>query len=214
MLELIRTVVAVTEPLLADGPKALTQSPTARSVAAAAWVALTVVEPDVVMVNVSVLGALGLLGFELEPERERNESPESAIPEMVSVEPLTAVTLPDAMSSDAKVLRKLFAPEPEGNEGRVPPGPPPSPRAKPPPPGLPGKAPGGLPSPPERAPPLAVQDPPEEAVVTVRLRAATVVFELFDALPVAVTQSPTTTEDTDSVTVLENCVVPVHETVV
>jgi hypothetical protein len=35
VLELIRTVVAVTDPLLAEGPNAVTQSPTARSVDAA-----------------------------------------------------------------------------------------------------------------------------------------------------------------------------------
>ena len=51
-------------------------------------------------------------------------------------------------------------------------------------------------------------------MVTVRLRAATVVFDFFDAVPVAVTQSPTATEPTDSVTVLEKDVVPVQVTVV
>ena len=57
---MIRTVVAVTAPLVAAGPKALTQSPTARSVDAAVWVALTVVELDVVILSVSVLGVVGL----------------------------------------------------------------------------------------------------------------------------------------------------------
>jgi hypothetical protein len=56
--------------------------------------------------------------------------------------------------------------------------------------------------------------PVELGVVTVRLRAATVVFDFFEALPVAVTQSPTETAPTDSVTVLEKDVVPVHVTVV
>ena len=58
----MRTVVAVTEPFVAAGPKALTQSPTARSVDAAVWVALTVVELAVVTLSVSVL-VLGLVGF-------------------------------------------------------------------------------------------------------------------------------------------------------
>ena len=61
LVAVIRTVVAVTDPLVAAGPKALTQSPTARSVAAAVWVALTVVELDVVILSFSVLGAADFL---------------------------------------------------------------------------------------------------------------------------------------------------------
>jgi len=214
----MRTVVAVTEPLVAAGPKALTQSPTARSVAAALWVALTVVEPDVVTVSVWVLGVAGFLVFDVElvwPGRPK-EPPESEIPETVSVEPVTAVTLPEAMSRFAKVLRKLLAPEPEGKDGRVPPSPPPPRKAKPPPPPAPPKPLGGVPLPAlplNRAPP-PVQVPVELGVVTVRLRAATVVFDFFEADPVAVTQSPTATAPTDSVTVLEKDVVPVQVTVV
>ena len=60
----MRTVVAVTEPFVAAGPKALTQSPTARSVDAAVWVALTVVELAVVTLSVSVLGVVGFLVFD------------------------------------------------------------------------------------------------------------------------------------------------------
>jgi hypothetical protein len=56
--------------------------------------------------------------------------------------------------------------------------------------------------------------PVEFGMVTVRLRAATLVFEFFGAVPVAVTQAPTAMEPTDSVTVWENCVVGVHVTVV
>ncbi len=67
--------------------------------------------------------------------------------------------------------------------------------------------------PPNRAPP-PVQVPVELGMVTVRPRAATVVFDFFEAVPVAVTQSPTATEATDSVTVLEKDVVPVQVTVV
>src|SRR5208283_541057 len=87
-------------------------------------------------------------------------------------------------------------------------------KANPPPPVRPGKPPGVVPVAPEPAARPPVQVPVELGVVTVRLRAATVFFELFDAVPVAVTQSPTATEATASVTVFENCVVPVHVTVV
>jgi hypothetical protein len=51
-------------------------------------------------------------------------------------------------------------------------------------------------------------------VLTVMSRAATVVFDFFDAVPVAVTQSPTVMALTDSLTVLENSVVEVQLTVV
>ena len=51
-------------------------------------------------------------------------------------------------------------------------------------------------------------------VVTVMLRAAIVVLDFFDAVPVAVTQSPTLTALTDSVTLLENVVDDVQFTVV
>ena len=61
-VEVIRTVVAVTAPLLAAGPKALTQSPTARAVDAAVCVELTVVVLDVVILSVSVF-VLGVVGF-------------------------------------------------------------------------------------------------------------------------------------------------------
>ena len=46
------------------------------------------------------------------------------------------------------------------------------------------------------------------------LRAAMVVFDFFEAVPVTETQSPAATELTASVTVLENWVVAVHPTVV
>jgi hypothetical protein len=51
-------------------------------------------------------------------------------------------------------------------------------------------------------------------VVTVMLRAAMVVLDFFEAVPVAVTQSPTVTALTDSVTLLENVVDDVQFTVV
>ncbi len=62
---MIRTVVAVTAPLVAVEPNALTQSPTARSVELADWVELTVVELAVATVSFSVLGVTGFFGFVL-----------------------------------------------------------------------------------------------------------------------------------------------------
>jgi hypothetical protein len=56
--------------------------------------------------------------------------------------------------------------------------------------------------------------PLDVGVVTVIVRAATVVLDFFDAVPVTEMQSPTASELTASVTVLENCVVVVHPTVV
>ena len=154
-----------------EGTDTVTDSQVGR---AALWVALTVVEPDVVTVSVWVLGVAGFLVFDVElvwPGRPK-EPPESEIPEMVSVEPVTAVTLPEAMSRFAKALRKLLAPEPEGKDGRVPPSPPPPRKANPPPPPAPPKPLGGVPLPAlplNRAPP-PVQVPVELGVVTVRLR--------------------------------------------
>jgi hypothetical protein len=61
---MILTVVAVTAPVLADGPNALTQSPTARALGVVDCVALTGVELDVVMVSFSVLGGVNFFVFE------------------------------------------------------------------------------------------------------------------------------------------------------
>jgi hypothetical protein len=57
-VEVMRTVVAVTEPVLPVEPNALTQSPTARAVAAAVWVSVRLVVFDVVIWNFWVLGLL------------------------------------------------------------------------------------------------------------------------------------------------------------
>ena len=64
-VEVMRTVVAVTAPVVAAGPNALTQSPTARSVAAALWVAATVVALVVVILRFSVLGVVGFFVFDV-----------------------------------------------------------------------------------------------------------------------------------------------------
>ena len=210
----MRTVVAVTEPFVAAGPKALTQSPTARSVDAAVWVALTVVELAVVTLIVSVL-VLGLVGFLVFDEDLVKAPGLMLMPDTVRVEPLTPVTLPEAMARFAKALRKLEEPPPL-KLGRVPPSaPPPPPKPplvrKPPPP------PGNAPAPPAPAAPerlRVVHDPDELAVFTVMVRAAIVVLDFFEGVPLTVTQSPLAIALTASVAVLENVVVVLQFTVV
>jgi hypothetical protein len=54
----------------------------------------------------------------------------------------------------------------------------------------------------------------DDGIVTVMLRAAKVVFDVFDTVPVAVMQSPAASWPTVSVTTFENWVVPVQLTVV
>jgi hypothetical protein len=212
-VEVMRTVEAVTEPLVAAGPKAETQSPTARSPDVTDWVVLTGVELDVVTFTVSVLGFVGFL-FLLLDVRDLKLPPEIEMPETVSVVPLTAVTLPEAMLRLANCLAK-FPPEPPLKKlGRVPlplPVPPGPPRTRKPPAGGP---PEPVPARKLPAPPAPTQAPLLDGVVTVIARAAMVVLDFFDADPVAVTQSPTVTELTVSVTLLENVVVVVQFTVV
>jgi hypothetical protein len=210
-------VVAVTDPLVAAGPKALTQSPTARSVDAAVWVALTVVEPDVVIVSVSVFGAAGFFVVDEDFVVGRVNDPGlMLIPDTVTVDPLTPVTLPEAMATLASSLRKLGAPPPP-KLGRVPPSAPaplppvrPAPPRKPPPPGNPP------PGPPAAVPvrPPKVHDPDELAAFTVIVRAAIVVLDFLDGVPFTVTQSPAASVLTVWVTVFENVVVVLQFTVV
>ena len=74
--------------------------------------ALTVVVLEVVILSVSVFvfGAVGFFAFEEELVAPRaNEPGVMLIPETVTVEPLTPVTLPEAMARSASPLRK---PEP------------------------------------------------------------------------------------------------------
>jgi len=198
-------VVAVTAPFVAAGPKAVTQSPTARSVAAADCVEDNVVVPDVVILRFSVFGATGLAVFELLELlalfRKRLPGPMST-PDTETVEPLTPVTLPDAMAMELRPAANRRA-DPAGKLGRVPPVPL---LRKLKPPG------------PENPPPVdvvwGVQDPVEVGLCTVMLRAAIVVLDDFDGVPVTVTQSPAVSEVTDSDTVFENCVEVVQFTVV
>jgi hypothetical protein len=215
LVAVIRTVVAVTAPFVAAGPKALTQSPTARSVDAAVWVEPTVVELDVVIFSVSVL-VFGTVGFfvlfEVDLLEGRANCPAlMVIPDTVRVEPLTPVTLPDAIARLANSLRKLDDPLPL-KLGRVPPS-----GAAPPGPPLPNRKapPAPAPAPPDALRvPTPVHEPDEVAVLTVIERAAMVVLELLDCVPLTVTQSPLASALTDSVTDLENEVDGVQFTVV
>jgi hypothetical protein len=210
-VEVMRTVLAVTAPLVAAWPNALTQSPTANELDVVDWVAFTGVELDVVMVSVSVFGRVGFFVFELDFVVGRaNPLPGfTVMPETVSVEPLTPVTVPDAMSRLANCLRKFLPPEPPpGNPAPLrnwkPPDAPPLAAAPVPP----------VPVPILNPPPAPPQDPLDVAGITLIERAAMVVLDVFDAVPVTVTQLPVVSELTASVTVFENCVVGVQLTVV
>jgi hypothetical protein len=202
----MRTVVAVTAPVVAAGPNALTQSPSARSVASALWVAATVVALVVAIFRFSVLGVVGFFVFDLVG---RTKLPgERSYPVTESVDPLTLVTLPVAMAKEPRLGKRR--PDPELKVGRVPPvvPPPRPPKRKPPPPG-----PFAPPvPPPDRNCP--VHDPVVEAAATEMLRAAMVVFEDFEGVPVTVTHVPAVKEFTVSVTDLEKDVVDVQFTVV
>ncbi len=215
----MRTVLAVIEPLVAAGPNADTQSPTASAPEVTDCVVFTGVELDVVTLRVSVLGFAGCLFSLLDLLGGLKLPGEIEIPEMVSVDPLTAVTLPDAMSKLANCFRKLFPADPPPGNDLAPPS---------------GKFCGPLPpaepprnwNPPAEGPPDPVRDrklpapfvgpqvPLLLGVDKVMLRAVMVVLDFFDSNPVAVTQSPTATALTDSVTLLENVVVDVQLTVV
>ncbi len=209
--------MAVTAPLLAAGPNALTQSPTARTLGDTDCVALTVVDFAVVIVSFSVFGVAGfldlLLLFEV-VEPGRAVLSESVIPDKVTFDPFTAVTLPIATDSEASCVRKLPEPPPAGKFGRVPlvppvrkaPPPPPPPREKKPPAGGPPDAPLAVPA--------VVHDPLDGGGVTLMERAAIVVLDFFEAVPVTVTQSPATNVLTAWDTVWENVVVDVQLTVV
>ena len=101
-------MVAVTAPLVAAGPTALTQSPTVRSEEAADCVEVNVGDPDVVIVRFSVFGATGLELLEVFELLElldlaRKVPGEMSTPDTETVEPLTPVTLPDAIAIEARL---------------------------------------------------------------------------------------------------------------
>ena len=166
-------------------------------------------DPDVVILRFSVFGAMGLAVFELLELLAllRRKLPGlMSMPDTETVEPLTPVTLPDAMAMELRPPANRRA-EPAGKLGRVP--------------LVPLlrklKPPGPANAPPVDVPPLVVrevQDPVDEGLRTVMLRAAIVVLDVFDGVPVTVTQSPAASELTDSDTVFENCVEVVQSTVV
>jgi hypothetical protein len=133
---------------------------------------------------------------------------EMSTPDTETVEPLTSVTLPDAMAMELRPANRRA--EPAGKLGRVP-------LVLPVPPLRKLKPPGPADAPPVDVPPLVVrevQDPVDEGLRSVMLRAAIVVLDVFDGVPVTVTQSPAASELTDSDTVFENCVEVVQLTVV
>jgi hypothetical protein len=132
------------------------------------------------------------------------------MPETDSVDPLTAVTFPEANAKLPKRARK----PPPGFFGGLPV---PPRAAKPSPePVRNWKPPAGARPVPRLncGPRPAEHEPVELACVTVMLSTAMVVFDFFDGVPVALTQLPTVMELTASDTVLENCVVGVQVTVV
>jgi hypothetical protein len=105
----IRTESAVTEPLLAAGPTASTQSPTATSFDVADCVVATVVVPDVVSFRFCVFGGVNVLELFDSLDLDRGKLPgESVMPETDSVDPSTAVTFPEAIAKLARRLRKAL----------------------------------------------------------------------------------------------------------
>jgi hypothetical protein len=106
----IRTVEAVTAPVVEAGPTALTQTPTAKAVAAAFCVSVRVVDLAVVIFSFSVFGSVGFFDLEdLEDLEELFEllfaaekSPLTRMPDNVTVPLLTPVTFPVAMARLAR----------------------------------------------------------------------------------------------------------------
>jgi hypothetical protein len=221
-VEVMRTVEAVTAPVLLDGPKAVTQSPTASAVDEVDWVSDNVVDDAVVIFSFCVL-SLGVfvvvfvLVFAADLPVVRLNTELSSVPDSETVDPLTALTLPLAIArlaapaNDRRAPVPAPAPPPAPPRGKLPPGgvkpeplPPvrPAPLAPPPP-----KRP--LAAPPPKPP---VQVPEDDGWLIVIDRAAMVVLDFFDFVPVTVRQSPTATALTDSVAVWENVVDGVHDT--
>jgi hypothetical protein len=212
-VEVIRTVVAVTEPVLLAGPNALTQSPTATAEDVVVCVSDKVVDFPVVILSFWVLGFVVFDDFVLV---ERLKAWLNRVPDKVTVEPLTAVTLPEEIEKFAvpgndprpplvrpgKVPRGGVSPDP------VEPVPPNLPPAPPPP------APPNRPPAPAPPPSPVVQVPAVDGLLIVMERAAIVVFDFFDGVPVTVKQSPTATALMVSVAVSENVVVAVQVTAV
>jgi hypothetical protein len=211
-VEVMCTESAVTDPLLAAGPIATTQSPTARSFELADCVVMTVVLLDVVSFRFCVFGGVNFFEFFEPLELLCGKFPgDSVMPDTDSVAPLTAVTFPEATVKLPSRLRMA----PPGFFGGPPlplrpakPWPEPVRNWKLPPPGT------GTGPPLDWKPRPSVHDPVELAGVTLMFCTAMVVLDVFDGVPVAFTQLPTVMEATVSETVLENWVVEVQPTVV
>ena len=118
-VEVIRTVDAVTAPVLAVCPNVLTQSPTASADDVVDWVCVNVVELDEVTFSACDAGFLVLLVL-LEGRVKF-----SRIPVMETFDPLTAMTLPLAMDRLVRPAKPRcpLGPPPEP-PGLAPPGPP------------------------------------------------------------------------------------------
>ena len=86
----------------ARGPKALTQSPTARSRGGAVWVRRRWWTADVVILRFWVLGAAASSSLRRGLDGRGRSCRETVIPDTETVEPLTAVTLPLAMAKAAE----------------------------------------------------------------------------------------------------------------
>src|ERR1700722_7708523 len=214
------TLAAVTDPFELFAPVARTQSPTARSDAAADCVSGYVVDPFTVTLTVVALGRFWAVAFFVGffPDGRLKLADEN--PEIVRLVPVTAVTLPVA---------KLPAPANPPPGGRLPDAPfggppsppgkrrPPLPPALPPPP-LPLAPPRPVwpvplllpaPRPPKPAPLVQV---PDDGAGTMATDLAVIVVDLA-VVPVTVTQSPTATDDAAVVAFCVNVVDDVHVTV-
>jgi hypothetical protein len=189
-VEVMRTADADTAPLLADVPDAVTQSPTARPDAAAGSLWEYVVAEFTLTSNFFALGVDFDFDFDLDDfEKAAEEKPDTVI-----CFPFTLVTLPAAKAMLFVPGRPCPAPRP----GKLPP--PWGNRLEFVPPGAP------------RYPPMPVQLPDDDAVVMDTVFA--VMAPLLDLVPVAVTQSPLTTDDADTVAIWLNVVEELHDTVV
>jgi hypothetical protein len=208
-VEVMRTVVAVTAPVLAICPKALTQSPTAKEDAVVGWVCDKVVEVDSVTFKAFDFGRAGFVVFLVVLDGRVNEP--TRIPVRLTSDPLIAVTFPEAMDRLAPENARRNPEPPLDPLGRPlapasPPAPPNPPRAPPP-------------NPPNALRPVVPLLEPEahapevDAALMDTVLAAMVVLDDFDGVPVTVRQSPTATPLWVCVTVSENVVVPVQFTV-
>jgi hypothetical protein len=215
-VEVIRTVVAVTAPVLLAGPNALTQSPTASADDATVSVCDSVVVEEVVILSFSVFAVGFFAGFFFDDDEVGLNVWLSTVPESEIVVPDTPVTFPLAMvklapenprrppAPPGKLPLGGVSPEPERLP--LPAGPAPAPPA--PPANLPPP-----PNPPAARPPKPDAHVPDDvAVLIVMDRAATVVLDFFDGVPVTVRQSPTATALRVCVAVSEKVVVAVQLT--